>query len=92
MPFQFTCERCGASFSRDSRPTKAHSHRFCSMTCRDAPRPGIQGPDGSILVPLTRGKFATIDAQDADEVLAYRWSAFWDGGAGEKRLGPLGSV
>jgi hypothetical protein len=31
--------------------------------------------DGIVLVPLTQGKFAVIDATDAERVLAFRWHA-----------------
>lgn len=72
MPFQFTCERCGVTFQRqDSYPK-----RYCSLACMRAPRPGIPGPDGSVLVPLAAGGatiFATIDAEDAEKVLAFNW-------------------
>jgi hypothetical protein len=36
-------------------------------------------PDDCILVPLTRGKFAVIDAEDADIILAHKWFADQDG-------------
>jgi hypothetical protein len=38
------------------------------------PRVGIPQADGSVLVPLTQGKFAIIDEADADSVLASNWS------------------
>lgn len=33
MPFQFTCEQCGALFYRHSRPRVAAPHRYCSWSC-----------------------------------------------------------
>lgn len=32
-----------------------------------------------VLVPLTQGKEAVIDAADAERVLAHKWHAFWTG-------------
>jgi hypothetical protein len=75
MPFDFTCETCGKTFTRDSRKGPRNACRFCGVACSIAPRKGIPGPGGSVLVPLTRGKFAVIDVEDADLVLAYNWSA-----------------
>lgn len=70
MPFQFTCARCGKSFTRLH---KRKPPKFCSLVCRDAPRSGLPGPEGSILVPLTQGKFAIIDREDADRILGHNW-------------------
>jgi hypothetical protein len=31
--------------------------------------------EGTVVIPLTQGKFATIDAEDAERVLAHKWHA-----------------
>jgi hypothetical protein len=86
MPFQFTCERCNSTFTRrDSYPK-----RFCSMACYRAPRVGQPGPDGTILVPLTKGAFAVIDPVDAERVLAFSWNLSSTGYA--HRSGGRGSM
>lgn len=78
MPFQFTCERCGEKFSRHYQARKEKPHRFCSLTCRHAPRAGVYRDDGTVLVPLSQGKQAIIDAVDAEIILAHTWT-FADG-------------
>lgn len=70
MPFQYICESCGTTFTRH---TRAHPYRFCSLACRHPPRKGIPQPDGSVLVPLSKGAFAIVDAEDADAILSFRW-------------------
>ena len=69
MPFQFTCETCGTTFARHN----SYPKRYCSRACRFAPQPGFPQPDGSVLVPLSKGQFATIDAEDAERILAFKW-------------------
>lgn len=81
MPFEFTCERCGKSFTRPGR----HRQPYCSYACYTAPRPGIPQDDGTVLVPLSGSRYATIDAQDAECILAFKWSASPEGYARRKR-------
>jgi hypothetical protein len=38
-------------------------------------------------VPLTQGKVALIDDEDAERVLAYKWSAWWDSRSKQWRVG-----
>jgi hypothetical protein len=73
MPYEYICESCGTSFTHRRRSSPKNPHRFCSRACTYPPRPGIPGPDGTVLVPLQEGSFAIIDAEDADVVLARRW-------------------
>jgi hypothetical protein len=47
---------------------------YCSMTCQHPVRAGVPQDDGTVLVPLSQGAFAIIDADDADYVLAYNWT------------------
>jgi AP2 domain/HNH endonuclease len=82
---QFTCERCGALFLRPKRSYKPGYFRFCSNACRYTPAPGIPQPDGTILVPLSQGKFAIIDPEDAPTILAHNWYLAGHGYAGRSR-------
>lgn len=84
MPFEYICQHCGKSFLRRSRPSQKNAHRFCSLQCQRAPRAGLPKPDGTVLVPLTQGQVAVIDAEDAENILAYRWH-FSGGYAWRKR-------
>lgn len=36
MPYNFTCEHCGAQFSRVNKPTPIRRYRFCSLACKGA--------------------------------------------------------
>jgi hypothetical protein len=76
MPIQHTCQYCGKSFST---PPCARG-TFCSAACfglsrRIPKRQAIHRDDETILVPLTKGMFAIIDAVDGELVLARNWSA-----------------
>jgi hypothetical protein len=42
-------------------------------------------PDDCILVPLTRGKFAVIDMEDADRILPFKWCLHAEGYAYRRR-------
>lgn len=71
------CEHCGIEFSESpNRDRNGKRLRFCSMSCRNAPRPLIRVEDDPtiVLVPLSQGQFAIIDATDAEVVGAYTWS------------------
>lgn len=74
MPVSIVCQGCGNPFSTAPSYAK-RGKRFCSWACRMAPRDGIPQSDGSVLVPLTQGKFAIIDVADAPRVLAHKWCA-----------------
>lgn len=78
MPVECTCSQCGKRFSRI--PSKVG--RFCSRPCRDAAkrrkRPGVFLNDGTVLVPLSQDKFATIDSEDAERILAHSWFVYND--------------
>lgn len=65
------CEICGEVF----RPEMGNANRFCSVACCYKPRALIfPEHDPSIaLVPLTRGKFAAIDVDDAPVIGAFNW-------------------
>ena len=75
MPIQCTCEQCKTRFTADLSAKR----RFCSRAClalyMRRPRPGISLQDGTVLVPLTQGKFAVIDAADSALVLERNWYA-----------------
>lgn len=101
MRVQCTCLRCGVDFSVPAAWAKRGEGKFCSRDCRrgyatgpQEPRPGIPQADGTILVPLTKGKFATIDTEDAERILTYRWcfaDYAWRGvpleGGGQRQIG-----
>ncbi len=36
MPFQFTCEQCGAPFTQPSRKSSTGPYRYCSHACSQA--------------------------------------------------------
>lgn len=71
MPFQCTCEYCGGTFKHSK------ARRFCSISCsasfRYARPSAMANTDGVVRFPLTKGKYAFIDAEDAERVLAFRW-------------------
>jgi hypothetical protein len=69
MRVEFTCDCCGVVFER-----YVNTPRFCSRSCKDSGRGGIPQADGTVLIPLTRGQFAIIDAEDADRLVQYKWS------------------
>lgn len=75
MPIQCTCERCGKPFLAKAYRVRQGQSRFCSLACYHAPRAGISRGDGSVLVPLQNGMFAIVDADDAERVLAFNWTA-----------------
>lgn len=80
-----TCARCGTVFDRSvSAIRPSNKTVFCSRDCRFAPRPLIPHPDDpdAMLVPLSRGLFATIDKADADVVSRYNWYAINPDGHG----------
>jgi hypothetical protein len=75
MPFHHTCVRCGKVFVRSARITPLNKpFMYCSMACQHPVRAGIPQDDGTVLVPLSQGKFAIIDAGDANRVLGFNWS------------------
>jgi hypothetical protein len=80
MPIQCTCQHCGKAFLAKAYRVRNGQSRFCSLACYHTPRPGIFQDDGTVLVPLTQGKFAVIDAEDAKRVLAFNWTAFYSDG------------
>lgn len=67
-----TCRRCGREFSVP--PCAAERRAHCSRTCV---RPLLPHPDDptAMLVPLTKGMVAVIDADDAEVVARYNWFA-----------------
>jgi hypothetical protein len=75
MPFHFTCEQCGKAFTRGNRRNHGKPIRFCSNACYRAIRLPIPQPDGTLLIPLTKGQFAIIDAADLPLVAGYNWHA-----------------
>jgi hypothetical protein len=65
------CERCGAPIrKRKDRPST-----FCSRACRYAPKALVPHPerDNLLLIPLSKGKVAVIDAADAGLVVDSFW-------------------
>lgn len=69
MPIDCTCVRCGKQFARQpSKPAK-----YCSSECRCPERDVLTGSDNTLLIPLTRGQFATIDTADAERITPFRW-------------------
>lgn len=88
MPDIRRCAACGVELAPD-----AHKLRmYCSGRCKKRADDDRKNPnrirrglridpvfraDGTVLVPLTRGKFAIVDADDADLVLRYRWNALF---------------
>ena len=75
MPYQFTCERCGKEFTRPTKDKSGRPHRYCSVACWRVPRPGIFNRDGTVTVIMTKGCVATIDAEDAADILSHSWTA-----------------
>jgi hypothetical protein len=73
MPFQYTCEHCGKTFTHHGRPTRNDPHKFCSKQCARPLRPLIPQADGTFLVPLSQGAFAVVDGRDAERVSAHHW-------------------
>lgn len=73
MPFQYICEHCGESFTRRGRSTPQTPNKFCSKSCARPVRPLIPQEDGTCLVPLTRGAFSIIDAEDAIKADGHHW-------------------
>lgn len=74
MRYEYICERCGGQFTRFIERTQRHPHRFCSKNCRFPLREPVYRGDGTVLVPLTKGTFAIIDAEDAPSILRHRWA------------------
>jgi hypothetical protein len=78
------CEYCGGSFRTWPYVIANGNGRFCSRGCGKkanpsqpgTPRPLLPHPEDptALLVPLTRGCFAVIDASDAPLVSSYLWS------------------
>lgn len=85
MPKQFTCERCGIQFSlpskRGNRP-----RRFCSRACYFPLRPIQYLDDKTAQIPLYGGKFATIDAEDAEWAGKFNWAISKKGYVFRKRI------
>lgn len=50
---------------------------------KKTPRP-IEYRDGGVFVPLTRGKYARIDPEDAEEIGKYNW--FFKGGYAQRKI------
>lgn len=84
------CAKCHRDLPReafDPNPTSRDRFHPLYRRCRDCrvpmppvdprPRPPIPNPDDpeTMLVPLTHGKFALIDANDAELVSAFKWTA-----------------
>lgn len=77
------CEACGREFLVFPSQKANGQGRFCSRACRWAPRPLLPHPTipDCLIVPLTRGQQALIDATDAPLIAPYTWSAGWSGKA-----------
>jgi hypothetical protein len=73
------CERCGTTFTihLSSIQRGEGRGRFCSLACRYRPPPLLPHPTDptALLVPLTKGKVAVIDAADAPLVASHSWIA-----------------
>lgn len=69
MPIQSTCQSCGTTFF--DKPSKKRT--YCSRACQRPARPCIIQPDGTALIPLSKGFAATIDVLDIDKVERRRW-------------------
>lgn len=74
------CVGCGAAFEKPYGLGRMNWERrkFCTMGCRVAHRRGgnqkpIPMECGAVAVPLTKGRYALIDAADADAVLKSMW-------------------
>jgi hypothetical protein len=76
MRVECTCLRCGKAFSIWPSRAAMGWGKFCSHACRvgySRPSLGIAQDDGTVLIPLTQGKFAIIDYADRELVLPYKW-------------------
>lgn len=84
-PIERVCEHCGSTFGVWPGDLARGRGRFCGKPCarrhhaehHRSRRPVIPHPTDptAMLVPLTRGMFATIDAEDAERVCAFNWCA-----------------
>jgi hypothetical protein len=79
------CEHCGGDFLAAAHEVARGNGRFCNKSCATkalsrARRqlrsilPHPTDPDAR-LIPLTRGKFAIVDAGDAERVASVLWTA-----------------
>lgn len=90
-PIARNCQHCGAEFTTWPSNIERGFGKYCSGRCsracqQVAPRPPrslIPHPtdSGALLVPLTQGKFAVIDASDRELVESRSWSARRKGNA-----------
>lgn len=69
------CKNCGVPF--DVPPHQASKRALCSPTCTRPLQPHPSDPN-ALLVPLTQGYFAVIDAADVDLVAGRSWFAIRD--------------
>src|SRR5688572_24244573 len=75
------CARCGSSFLRAPSQVGNGYGTYCSRACKHAPRPLIPHPTipNCMIVLLTKGKVALIDADDAELIGQHTWSVMWSG-------------
>lgn len=71
-----TCEHCGKEFAITPYfASGTRQARFCSRACHNAPRPLRPHPTDptAMIVPLTQGQEAVIDASDSELVSGHKW-------------------
>lgn len=76
------CERCGKALAYARWETRRKKRKYCSRACYRMPRallPHPTDPD-ALIVPLTMGMEAVIDAADRNLVAPFSWAAKKDQG------------
>ena len=78
---ELICARCGNAFHLYPSQVKLGQGTYCSRSCQHAPRPLLPHPTipDCLIVPLTKGKVALIDAGDGEVIGRHSWSAAWTG-------------